>query len=104
VLPIEIPKTVGKRKIDRVAEKLKLGDNTLHFKSETPHLGLTRSSSDENRINIEERIALTRRTLYSLIKTGVISCISLLLSDSSTISSAQVGQPAYVLPIEIPML
>jgi hypothetical protein len=33
-----------------------------------------------------------------------ISCISLLLSDSSTISSAQVGQPAYVFPIEIPML
>jgi hypothetical protein len=31
-----IIKTVGKRKIDRVAEKqneLKLGDNTLHFKS-----------------------------------------------------------------------
>jgi hypothetical protein len=50
---------------------VKLGDNTLHFKSETPHLGLTRSSSDENRINIEERIALARRTLYSLIKTGV---------------------------------
>jgi hypothetical protein len=69
-----IIKTVGKRKIDRVAEKqneLKLGDNTLHFKSETPHLGLTRSNSVENRINIEERIALGRRTLYSLIKTGV---------------------------------
>jgi hypothetical protein len=51
--------------VDRVAEKqneLKLGDNTLHFKSETPHLGLTRSSSDENRINIEEIIALARRT------------------------------------------
>ena len=69
-----IIKTVGKRKIDRVAEKqneLKLGDNTLHFKTETPHLGLTRSSSDENIINIEERMALARRTLYSLIKTGV---------------------------------
>jgi len=67
-----IIKTVGK--IDSVAEnqnELKLGDNTLHFKSETSHLGLTRSSSDENRINIEERIALARRTLYSLIKTGV---------------------------------
>jgi hypothetical protein len=62
--------------MDRVAEnqnELKLGDNTLHFKSETSHLGLTRLSSDENRINIEERIALARRTLYiySLIKTGV---------------------------------
>jgi hypothetical protein len=37
-----IIKTVRKRKIDRVAEKqneLKLGDNTLDFKSETPHLG-----------------------------------------------------------------
>jgi hypothetical protein len=39
--------------------------------SETSHLGLTRSSSDENKINLEERIALARRTLYSLIKTGV---------------------------------
>jgi hypothetical protein len=52
-------KTEGKRKIDRVAEKqneLKHGDTTLHFKSETPHLGLTRSSSDENRINIEDKM------------------------------------------------
>ena len=69
-----IIKTVGKRKIDSVAENLNeliLGDNTLHFKSETPHLGLTRSNSDENKINIEERRALARRTLCSLIKTGV---------------------------------
>ena len=59
--------TVGKRKIDNVAEnqnEFKLGNNTLHFKSETSHLGLTRSSSDENRINIEERTASARRTLY----------------------------------------
>jgi hypothetical protein len=40
-------------------------------RAETSHLGLTRSSSDENKINLEERIALARRTLYSLIKTGV---------------------------------
>jgi hypothetical protein len=48
-------------KLERVA--ISFLDNTLRFKSETPHLGLTRSSSDENRINIEERIALARRTL-----------------------------------------
>jgi hypothetical protein len=116
--------------------------------------GLTRSSSDENRINIEERIALARRTLYSLIKTGVhgtnglnprTSCkiyqvyviprllygletlnlkkkdmatlssfhigtlkrlqsLPIRTANSVAISSAQVGQPAYVLPIEIPML
>jgi hypothetical protein len=69
-----IIKTVGTWKIDRVAEnqnELKLGDNTLHFKSETSHLGLTRSNSDENRINIEERIALAKRTLCSFMKTGV---------------------------------
>jgi hypothetical protein len=57
-----IIKTVGKRKIDRVAEKLnelKLGDNTLHCKSETPHLGLTRSSSDENIIWKLERVAIS---------------------------------------------
>jgi hypothetical protein len=77
-----IIKTVGKRKIDRVAEKLnelKLGDNTLHCKSETPHLGLTRSSSDENIISIEERIALARRTLYSLIKTIVFCAVRRIL-------------------------
>jgi hypothetical protein len=65
----------GKRKIDRVAKKqneLKLGDNILHFKTETPHLGLTRSSSDENRINIEERIAFAvRRILVMFPTTGI---------------------------------
>jgi hypothetical protein len=90
-----IIKTVGKRKIDSIAEnqkELKLGDNTLHFKSETPHLGLTRSSSDENRINIEERIALARRTLYTLIQTGVHGINGLNLRTSCKIYQV------YVIP------
>ncbi len=45
----------------------------LWFKAQTSttHLGLTRSSSDENNINVADRISLARRTLYALMRTGV---------------------------------
>ena len=43
----------------------------MEFKSETTHLGLKRTVTEESRVNIQERISLARRTLYSLIKTGV---------------------------------
>lgn len=69
-----IIKTAGRRKTDDLAEKeakLKIGENNLDFKNETTHLGMTRSSADENKLNVEARITLARRTLYSLIKTGV---------------------------------
>ncbi|CAC5416003.1 unnamed protein product [Mytilus coruscus] len=46
-------------------------DNIIEFKSETTHLGLKRTTSEETKININDRISLARRTLDSLIKTGV---------------------------------
>ena len=52
-------------------ENFTLGDTTMEFKSETTHLGLKRTVTEESRVNIQERISLARRTLYSLIKTGV---------------------------------
>ncbi|MES9880886.1 MAG: reverse transcriptase family protein [Sedimenticola sp.] len=49
----------------------KIGRNITDIKDKTEHLGLTRSSKKENNINIDERISLARRTLYSLMSTGV---------------------------------
>ena len=43
----------------------------MEFKFETTHLGLRRTTSDENKINVNDRMSLARRTLLSLIKTGV---------------------------------
>ena len=43
----------------------------MDIKTETTHLGITRATSGEYQLNIDSRIALARRTLYSLIKTGV---------------------------------
>ena len=37
----------------------------------TTHLGILRSETNENVINIEDRLKLARRTLYALINTGV---------------------------------
>ncbi len=48
-----------------------LGDNIIHCQDRTEHLGLLRTSNKENDLNIRERISLARRTLYSLISTGV---------------------------------
>ena len=48
-----------------------MGNNDLNCTDRTTHLGLTRSTKDETRINVDDRISLARRTLYSLIKTGV---------------------------------
>ena len=49
---------------------LRFGEDTMKLQTETVHLGLIRTSN-ETKINIEERISLDRRTLYSLIKCGV---------------------------------
>ncbi|VDI73390.1 Hypothetical predicted protein, partial [Mytilus galloprovincialis] len=69
-----IVKSVNKRTSERIqqsTENFTLGDNIMEFKSETTHLGLKRTTSEETKININGRISLARRTLYSLIKTGV---------------------------------
>ncbi|VDI63084.1 Hypothetical predicted protein [Mytilus galloprovincialis] len=48
-----------------------LGDMKITTTDQATHLGLTRSSKNENMINVDERISLARRTSYSLMKTGV---------------------------------
>jgi hypothetical protein len=47
---------------------LRLGEVTMKLQTET---GLIRTTSNETKTNIEEQIGLARRTLYSLIKSGV---------------------------------
>ena len=51
--------------------KLELNGNSVSLSETTTHLGLFRSEVNENTINIEDRLSLARRTLYSLISTGV---------------------------------
>ena len=45
--------------------KILLWEITLKFKFETTHLGLRRTTSEENKIKVNDRISLARRTLYS---------------------------------------
>ena len=48
-----------------------LGEETMKLQTETVQLGLIRTTSNETKISIEERISLARITHYSLIKSGV---------------------------------
>jgi len=50
---------------------LRLGEDTMKLQTETVHLGLIRTTSNETKINIVERISLARRMLYSFIKSGI---------------------------------
>ena len=60
-------KTVTKKSFS-----VKMGDKSMQLSASTQHLGLFRAEVNENMINIEDRLALARRTLYSLINTGVL--------------------------------
>ncbi|CAC5400934.1 unnamed protein product [Mytilus coruscus] len=69
-----IIKNISKQKSENFNNKLdslKLGENDTDIKSETTYLGLKRTTSDDSKINFDERITLARRTLCSLIKSGV---------------------------------
>ena len=48
-----------------------LGDKTVCPSEETTQLDIIRIELKENQLNVEARISLARRTLYSLINTGV---------------------------------
>ena len=60
------PKSYSKKSFS-----LDLSEKTISLSSDTTHLGLLRSESNENSINIEERLKLARQTLYALVNTGV---------------------------------
>ena len=51
--------------------KWELENNIVTPTEQTKHLGIIRSEIKENEINIEDRLTLARRTVYSLINTGV---------------------------------
>lgn len=51
-----------------------LGDSAVSENDKTEHLGLVRSVKEENELNVQKRTSLARRTLYSLIKTGLHGC------------------------------
>ena len=48
-----------------------LGENPMNVKESSEYLGLIRGGSSEGQENVNNRISLARRTLYSLIKTGM---------------------------------
>jgi hypothetical protein len=48
-----------------------LGDNLIYPSNETTHLGLIRAQLKENDLNIEARLSIAGRTMYSLMNTGV---------------------------------
>ena len=48
-----------------------VGESEISACDSSEHLGLIRSTKDENGMNIKKKISLARRTLYSLVKTGV---------------------------------
>ena len=50
---------------------LNLDDRNIPLVPNTTHLGILRAETNENIANIDERLKLARRTLYSLIGTGV---------------------------------
>jgi len=48
-----------------------LGDNLIYPSNETTHLGLIRAELKDNDLNIEGRLSIARRTMYSLMNTGL---------------------------------
>ena len=58
-------------------KKWYMGETEVTENCKTEHLGLIRRVKDENVLNIQKRTSLARRTLYSLIKTGIHGCSGL---------------------------
>ena len=48
-----------------------LNGDDIQLSAITTHLGLFRSESKKNTINVDERLCLARSTLYSLVNTGL---------------------------------
>lgn len=55
-------------KLDRSNLSWTLNNIIIHPSKETTHLGIIRS--EQKKLNIDARLSIERRTLYSLIKTG----------------------------------
>ena len=59
------------KSVNKKEFSLELNDKNIPLTSSTTHLGILRSETCENSINIDDRLSLARRTLYTLINTGV---------------------------------
>ncbi|CAC5357508.1 unnamed protein product [Mytilus coruscus] len=59
------------KSINRSDLQWTLGKNYIYPSEDTTHLGLIRAEIKENDVNIEARISIARRTLYSLMNTGL---------------------------------
>ncbi|CAC5371145.1 unnamed protein product [Mytilus coruscus] len=59
------------KSINRSDLQWTLGKNYIYPPEDTTHLGLIRAEIKENDVNIEARISIARRTLYSLMNTGL---------------------------------
>ena len=68
VLPIN---TSGKRKMDNTNRKWTLGDDPMPTVDKAVHVGVTRTTKPNAEAAIEENIQKARRTLYSLMATGL---------------------------------
>ncbi len=55
----------------KTSEEWTLNNNPLSASEQTVHLGLIRAVAGESGLNVGERISLARRTMYSLINTGL---------------------------------
>ena len=68
VLPIN---TSGKRKMDNTNRKWTLGDDPMPTVDKAVHVSVTRTTKPNAEAAIEENIQKARRTLYSLMATGL---------------------------------
>ncbi|VDI69490.1 Hypothetical predicted protein [Mytilus galloprovincialis] len=59
------------KSINRSDLQWTLGINYLYPSEDTTHLGLIRAEIKENDVNVEARISIASRTLYSLMNTGL---------------------------------
>ena len=59
------------KSVSKKSFSLELDGKSMPLSQNTTHLGILRSETNENVINIEDRLKLARRTLYALINTGV---------------------------------
>lgn len=66
--------TTKKSKLTDIDRKWYIGESEIKTDSQTEHLGIIRSDNKENQLNIDKKLSLARRTLYSLMKTGLHGC------------------------------
>ena len=75
-----------------------MDEKTMPLSSSATHLGILRSESREKVINIEQRLSLSRRTLYALINKGLNPKVAFKIYQCCVISRLLYG--LEVLPLD----